>query len=1063
MRVHAGEHVAIDLHAVGAGVLGILVGDLQGDVVGPDQVADSVGDVLRGLAVEVRTGAGAGEQAAAVIGVELDVAHAAHLRVAGERDQVGLIGDGVRHRVRLHRERGLVPQLGAGGEIEQPLSAVGIASGIDGGVAPGLRARAARDIHPVGDRRLRAALALCRASTAVRLDVRAGIQIGGGIGREHEVADRLQGRVADGDAGHRTVHVHQGLRLRDGDRPAGIQLHPLIGLHVVDGLQHQAVTGLAPVAVDVQDGVVADGDIGVRRDMAVRLYRRGVDHAAGARGDVVVGILGPADVGLRGHLGGTGGQVGAAGDRRIDVGSDVVIRAGTARPDHGGLHAVHPAVVARGVVGTHAQRVADQGIVGDARRHAGPGHGLVVGFHLGGGPRDHAAAAGGGAAGGVVLADRPDLERTDTAVLAGGPVEDGLGGDAVRGVGEIGARGHDTDGVAGGLAVLAGGGARRHRDVGARQGHIPHLGADLAGARRRGLGGVHADQAARGGAAGEGAGIDGARPRTGGVGGKAAVQAVVRDVGIVGVRRAAARRDIQGVRPDVGVVLDHGNRTGARRRLGNGCRRREVAAERDAEGIRRHAGARGGVDGDAAGDVHGGARPDPRVRGDLVRRHHAGAGGTGEETAGTGPSSGAGNGVGRRAEADVAEPGHRAVGVQEGVHGAVAFRAGIDGGDADPAGERRAVGTGGDAGAVACDHVEVTAVAGDRAVAHPGGHGVVEPRVGDVHRDTAEAADRAHVGMQQRGVIVAEVVGVRLHGDPVTGDRAVIDLGGDLAVDPGETDAHADAHGAADTQRTRDVLRGGRIGRGHGDVAAGVHVAGDDPRGRLVGAAVAVPAAGVIGGAVLQRGPGIAGTAGAVVVREGIRGRGLELGVRVGIGLERVVVLAGGIAGLPAAGQAVDLRERAAAALVQLLVRAAVVLAVTGHGAVAEDDDARRTRQPHVHAGAAGHGGEEQVGVAARIHVDVAAGEDIGTVDLGARATLHQDHAGARPGTGTPADLDTQRARHRVQGHVVAGVHIKAAHRVAVCPDRGVLDGGLRGIAYVAEGAGARDRAAGGQ
>jgi len=112
----------INGHVIGALVDRVTAGDLKRQIgIGTEEFADLLTEILERLAIQILAGARAREQTPAVVGGQGNIPYAAQHGARRDGHLVRLIGDALGDRVGLDWERGLIPQIRAGGQIQNTL------------------------------------------------------------------------------------------------------------------------------------------------------------------------------------------------------------------------------------------------------------------------------------------------------------------------------------------------------------------------------------------------------------------------------------------------------------------------------------------------------------------------------------------------------------------------------------------------------------------------------------------------------------------------------------------------------------------------------------------------------------------------------------------------------------------------------------------------------------------------------------------------------------------------------------------------------------------------------
>ncbi len=432
-----------------ATVLGAAAGDIQRHLT-DDRAEDCRGD----FAVQVLADAFTGEDAVALARIGVDVPHAAHMATAVEQQVAVAHVDGVGFGVGYHREGGVVPQVGAGGEHRLVHLPGNVVTGVELGVAIAEQVGIGANGHGVVGIDLGTAEPLRGAGRAPGLGVDARVDVVEAAGRENQIADAVDIRAAaNGDPGLGLGNVDQRLRQGDGNRAATVEFDLVTCIDVVERL-HAQVFGIAPVAIQPQPCIGTDVGLGVERNGRGAAHRGGIDHAAGARLHVVVtGRL--HDIGVGTLIVGAGQHARGRGQlaERGDIQTVADMRAAGA--NQRGVDAVSESVEARLVIRRELDGIEHRiDAVGGA---AGVEHGTssagVAGPYHRGGTAHQAALAGFGT---CLVVDRGtggDLQITD--ITAETSADQRFGARFSRGDRYVGAQRKQAGGIAFGLGALA--------------------------------------------------------------------------------------------------------------------------------------------------------------------------------------------------------------------------------------------------------------------------------------------------------------------------------------------------------------------------------------------------------------------------------------------------------------------------------------------------------------------------------------------------------------------------------------------------------------------------------
>ena len=282
--------------------------DVEVDRTATEGPADRAANGGERFTIEVLADAVADRLGQACITDEVDVAHAAQFGAASHIHGVALEDDAVGFGCGLDGECGLVPEVGAGRDVDVVRISTRVATGQQVDVIERRDLGAGADHDGIGGAGTSDRVALGGAGQAVGLGVGIGLDAAGaiagaigtadqGAGGEVDVAHRREiGMVADDHArlvGARRVRVLDVLvaddrfGAGDGDGAAGVEPGTVARLDVVQSVEVEAARRIArPGHIDLCAG--ADGGHGVVRDVGFALGGRAVDETTRTGLDVVV-------------------------------------------------------------------------------------------------------------------------------------------------------------------------------------------------------------------------------------------------------------------------------------------------------------------------------------------------------------------------------------------------------------------------------------------------------------------------------------------------------------------------------------------------------------------------------------------------------------------------------------------------------------------------------------------------------------------------------------------------------------------------------------------------------
>ncbi len=108
---------------------------LEGNLLTAHQITDTVDDTLDGLSCQIGAGAPANQILAPWARIQDDVANAFYHTAAFNGYPGTVFQFSTRDRRIIHRKRGVVPQVGAAGELITPVYALGTHTGVERDVA----------------------------------------------------------------------------------------------------------------------------------------------------------------------------------------------------------------------------------------------------------------------------------------------------------------------------------------------------------------------------------------------------------------------------------------------------------------------------------------------------------------------------------------------------------------------------------------------------------------------------------------------------------------------------------------------------------------------------------------------------------------------------------------------------------------------------------------------------------------------------------------------------------------------------------------------------------------